>query len=194
MVSSLSRSISRIAGPVHYSPPGCPCHAARNHRHSRGPNRRKPPKNGACGLALDAARDSIPAHRRRLLACRASVGARVKLVVGIVRPERLEAVKEELAEARVFRLTVSDAQGVATGSPQATSAAQAYAGAQSAPQAEPRVRLEIAVNEEFVEATVRAIARGAQLHGGSPGDGKVLVLPLEEAIRIRTGERGPDAI
>ena len=118
----------------------------------------------------------------------------MKLVVGIVRPERLEAVKEELAQARVFRLTVSDVQGVATDAPTASSAAQAYAGVSSAPRAEPRVKVEVAVNEPFVEPTVRAIVRGAQLTGGSAGDGKVLVLPLEEAIRIRTGERGPDAI
>ena len=48
--------------------------------------------------------------------------------------------------------------------------------------------------ESFVEPTVRAIARAARLDGGRPGDGKVLVLPLEECVRIRTGERGPEAI
>src|SRR5262249_14023207 len=62
----------------------------------------------------------------------------------------------------------------------------------AAPRAEGQV--EIAVNESFVEPTVRAIARAARLDGGSPGDGKVLVLPLEECVRIRTGERGPEAI
>lgn len=124
----------------------------------------------------------------------------MKLIVGVIRPERLEAVQRELAEARVFRLTLSDVQGVALDRTTGVgSAAQAYAsgGADAAPQppqAARRVRLEIAVNEEFVEPTVRAIARAARLDGGSPGDGKVLVLPLEEAVRIRTGERGPEAI
>jgi nitrogen regulatory protein P-II 1 len=129
----------------------------------------------------------------------------LKLVVGIVRPERLEAVKEALGEAKVFRLTVSDVQGfeagekdtsAATAEPPVSRAAAAYAGAaaSSVPRLARKVKLEIAVNENFVEPTVRAIARAARLDGGRPGDGKVLVLPLEECIRIRTGERGPEAI
>jgi nitrogen regulatory protein P-II 1 len=128
----------------------------------------------------------------------------LKLVVGIVRPERLEAVKEALGEAKVFRLTVSDVQGfesdvapestTTTAAPSRAAAAYAGAPAQSAPRLVRKVKLEIAVNENFVEPTVRAIARAARLDGGRAGDGKVLVLPLEECIRIRTGERGPEAI
>jgi nitrogen regulatory protein P-II 1 len=131
----------------------------------------------------------------------------VKLVVGIVRPERLELVKEALGAAQVFRLTVSDAQGfapdetaVAAGPPADSRAAAGYAGATLpgsapvVPRAERRVKVEIAVNESFLEPTVRAIARAARLDGGHPGDGKVLVLPLEDCVRIRTGERGPEAI
>ena len=127
----------------------------------------------------------------------------MKLVVGVIRPEKLEAVKEALGEAKVFRLTVSDVQGVsgadekAEASPPAASrAAAAYAGssAGAAPRPVRKVKLEIAVNESFVEPTVRAIARAARSDGGSAGDGKVLVLPLEECVRIRTGERGPEAI
>lgn len=125
----------------------------------------------------------------------------MKLVVGIVRPERLEAVKEALGEAKVFRLTVSDVQGFGDGAkddappPAASRAAAAYAGgASGAPKLVRKVKLEIAVNEAFVEPTVRAIARAARLDGGQPGDDKVFVLPLEEAVRIRTGERGPEAI
>jgi nitrogen regulatory protein P-II 1 len=131
----------------------------------------------------------------------------MKLVVGIIRPERLESVKEALGEAKVFRLTVSDVQGFSgedepapsaagPGAPAASRAAAAYAGAAAAaaPRAVRKVKLEIAVNESFVEPTVRAIARAAKLDGGRPGDGKVLVLPLDECVRIRTGERGPEAI
>lgn len=136
----------------------------------------------------------------------------VKLVVGIIRPERLEAVKEALGEAKVFRLTVSDVQGMGgdagpsaevspggRAAPASAAAAQygaaaAYAGAAPAPRAVRKVKLEIAVNESFVEPTVRAIARAAQADGGRPGDGKVFVLPLEDCVRIRTGERGPEAI
>jgi nitrogen regulatory protein P-II 1 len=126
----------------------------------------------------------------------------LKLVVGVIRPERLEAVKEALGEAKVFRLTVSDVQSVAGAderNPETTTtsrAAAAYAGASPAAAPGPlrKVKLEIAVNESFVEPTVRAIARAARLDGGTPGDGKVLVLPLDECVRIRTGERGPEAI
>jgi nitrogen regulatory protein P-II 2 len=122
----------------------------------------------------------------------------LKLVVGVIRPERLEAVKEALGAAKVFRLTVSDVQGLRAGDepePGASRAAAAYAGAAvAAPAAVRKVKLEIAVNENFVEPTVRAIARAARLDGGKAGDGKVFVLPLEECVRIRTGERGPEAI
>lgn len=116
-----------------------------------------------------------------------------KLVVGIIRPERLDAVQRELAAAQVFRLTVSDVLGTASDRRGGVSAAQAYAGASSAPTSERKVKLEVAVNEDFVEPTVRAITRGGKTDT-SAGDGKVFILPLEEAIRIRTGERGPDAI
>jgi len=127
----------------------------------------------------------------------------LKLVVGVIRPERLEAVKEALGEAKVFRLTVSDVQGLSTtaettsdAAAMGSRAAAAYAGAGAESAARPvrKIKLEIAVNESFVEPTVRAIARAARLDGGQPGDGKVLVLPLEECVRIRTGERGPEAI
>jgi nitrogen regulatory protein P-II 1 len=121
----------------------------------------------------------------------------LKLVVGVIRPERLEAVKEALGEAKVFRLTVSDVQALSSDevSSNPGTAAAAYAGATKTASGPVRkVKLEIAVNESFVEPTVRAIARAAQLDGGRPGDGKVLVLPLEECVRIRTGERGPEAI
>ncbi|MCO5168312.1 MAG: P-II family nitrogen regulator [Planctomycetes bacterium] len=111
----------------------------------------------------------------------------------MIRPERLEAVQRELAAAQVFRLTVSDVLGTATDAAAPATAAQAYAGAAAGPSSVRKVKLEVAVNEDFVEPTMRAIVRaGATDHGR--GDGKVFVLPLEEAIRIRTGERGPDAI
>ncbi|MBL4850332.1 MAG: P-II family nitrogen regulator [Planctomycetes bacterium] len=120
----------------------------------------------------------------------------MKLVVAVIQPERLEAVQERLGEARVFRLTVSDVQGVSPAPQTAAAAAYAAGSASTAGASAPtrRVKLEIAVNEEFVEPTVRAISEGAQLPDDTPGVGAVWVLPLEEAIRIRTGERGPEAI
>lgn len=121
----------------------------------------------------------------------------MKLVVAVIQPERLEAVQERLGEARVFRLTVSDVMGIAPG-PQTSAAASYAAGsAPSAPSAPARrVKLEVAVNEEFVEPTVRAIREACSDSQGTDAlaSGAVWVLPLEEAIRIRTGERGPEAI
>lgn len=141
----------------------------------------------------------------RILARGSAKGPSLKLVVGIIRPERLEAVKVALGEAKVFRLTVSDVHGFAApgesdgtasgGGESRSRAAAAYAGsAKATPSTVRKVKLEIAVNESFVEPTVRAIAHAARLDGGKPGDGKVLVLPLEDCVRIRTGERGPEAI
>ncbi|GIW73225.1 MAG: hypothetical protein KatS3mg102_2767 [Planctomycetota bacterium] len=108
----------------------------------------------------------------------------MKLIVAIVRPERLEPVKEALGEVEVFRMTVSDVQALVE--PPAP-------GGQ--PRLEPRVRLEIAVNEAFVEPTIGAIVRaGRQPEHPRPDDGHILVFPLFDAVRIRTGERGPEAI
>jgi len=114
----------------------------------------------------------------------------MKMVEAIICPERLEQVKEALAEVEVFRLTVSDVKG--------------YASQQTQPGTEGlrfeqrlvrKLKLEIAVNEEFVEPTVEAIAKaGITADAGAEGDGKIFLLPLEDVVRIRTGERGGAAI
>jgi nitrogen regulatory protein P-II 2 len=119
----------------------------------------------------------------------------LKLIVAIVRPERLDAVQQRLAEAQVFRLTVSDVRGIAPTSAQGAAAAYAAGGKPSAPpKPQRRVKLEVAVNEDFVEPTVRALTEAARSEGDEPAQGSVFVIPLEETIRIRTGERGPAAI
>jgi nitrogen regulatory protein P-II 1 len=103
----------------------------------------------------------------------------MKLVQAILAPERLEAVQAALGAAEVFRLTVSDVQGVGgRGGPLDSEAFSLR----------PLVRLEVAVNEEFLKPTLAAIVQG----GGDAG--KIFVLPLHDVIRIRTGERGPEAI
>ena len=109
----------------------------------------------------------------------------MKLIVAIIEPERLEAVQEALAEEQVFRLTVSDVEGYSTNA----------AAPRRAPLAITRkLKLEIAVNEAFVEPTLRAIVKGAQLNVEEASGGKVFVLSLADAVRIRTGERGAEAI
>lgn len=115
----------------------------------------------------------------------------MKLIVAIIQPSRLEAVKQALTEVEVFRLTVVDCQGFGR--------QKGQIGAQRVPDASinllRKVQLQIAVNDDFVEPTVNAIVTAAKSGDkGQIGDGKVFVLPMDDCIRIRTGERGPDAI
>jgi nitrogen regulatory protein P-II 2 len=115
----------------------------------------------------------------------------VKLVVAVIRPEKLEAVKDALAEVQVFRLTVSDVQGFG----RQKGHTEIYRGQEYTVGLVRKVRLEIAVNEDFLEPTIGAIMRAARTgEGGKVGDGKIFVMPLHDVVRIRTGERGPDAI
>ncbi|MDA1085509.1 MAG: P-II family nitrogen regulator [Verrucomicrobia bacterium] len=113
----------------------------------------------------------------------------MKLVTAIIQPERLEAVREALLKAEVFRITVNRCTG--RGQAQET---ELYRGQAVAPDLLPKVRLDIACNDEFVEKAVAAILNAARHSDGEVGDGKIFVTPLEECIRIRTGERGSDAI
>lgn len=128
----------------------------------------------------------------------------MKLITALIPPERLEATKEELGKARIFRLTVMDVQGVAVGGAESGSgggvsggtAAERYgAGGSTSPKARPLVKLLVAVNEDFVEPCIGAVLRAAgQDRERALVDGRILVQPLEEVVRVRTGERGPGAI
>jgi nitrogen regulatory protein P-II 2 len=115
----------------------------------------------------------------------------MKLIVAVIQPHRLEAVKQELADVEVFRLTVMDVQGFGRQRGQT----EVYRGHEFAVNLLRKVQLMIAVNEEFLEPTIDAIIRGSRTGAsGEIGDGKIFVLPLEDCIRIRTGERGGEAI
>ena len=115
----------------------------------------------------------------------------MKYIIAIVQPSRLEAVKEALSKVEVFRLTVSDVQGLG----RQKGHTEVYRGHEYQVNLVRKVKLEIAVNEEFVEPTIEAIIRGARSgEEGKIGDGKIFVLPLDDVIRIRTGERGGEAI
>ncbi len=115
----------------------------------------------------------------------------MKYIVAIVQPSRLEAVKEALSKVEVFRLTVSDVQGIG----RQKGHTEVYRGHEYQVNLIRKVKLEIAVNDEFVEATIEAIISGGRSgEEGKIGDGKVFVMPLEDAVRIRTGERGGEAI
>ncbi len=115
----------------------------------------------------------------------------MKLIIAIIQPAKLEAVKEALNEVEVVRLTVMDCQGFGRQRGQT----EIYRGRELTVNLLRKVQLQIAVNEEFVQPTIDAIiAGGRSSEQGEIGDGKIFVLPLEDCIRIRTGERGPEAI
>ena len=115
----------------------------------------------------------------------------MKLIIAIIQPSKLEAVKQALTEVEVFRLTVMDCQGFGRQKGQT----EAYRGHEFSVNLLRKVQLQIAVNEDFVEPTVNAIIKGGRTgEKGEIGDGKIFVLPLEDCIRIRTGERGGEAI
>ena len=115
----------------------------------------------------------------------------MKLIIAIIQPARLESVKRALTEVEVVRLTVMDCQGFGRQKGQT----EVYRGHEFTLTLLRKVQLQIAVNEEFVEPTIKAIIKGGRTgEKGEIGDGKVFVLPLEDCVRIRTGERGAEAI
>ena len=112
----------------------------------------------------------------------------MKKIEAIIQPEKLNAVKEELFKADVHKMTVSRVKGCG----QQRGYTESYRGSISKVNLLSKIKLEIAVNEEFVKPTVNAIINGART--GAIGDGKIFVSDLEECIRIRTGEEGTEAI
>ena len=112
----------------------------------------------------------------------------MKLIIAIIKPFKLDEVKEALHEVGVSGITVSEAKGFG----RQKGHTELYRGAEYVVDFLPKVRLEVVVEDNLVERVVEAIANAA--HTGRIGDGKIFVSNIEEAIRIRTGERGSDAI
>ena len=115
----------------------------------------------------------------------------MKLVVAIIQPTKLKPVQEALAKVGVERMTVGDAQGFG----RQKGHTETYRGVEYKTQLLRKIALEIAVNDDFLQRTVdtiRSVARTGP--DGSFGDGKIFVLPLEQAIQIGGTERGPGAI
>ncbi|MFN0117358.1 MAG: P-II family nitrogen regulator [Elusimicrobiota bacterium] len=113
----------------------------------------------------------------------------MKLITAIIQPDRLDAVREALIAADISRITVSRVSGHGRGVDE-----ELYRGQVIAPNLIPKVRLDIACNDEFVKVACDAIVKAARHENGKIGDGKIFVTPLEECIRIRTGESGGQAI
>ncbi|RIK80664.1 MAG: transcriptional regulator [Planctomycetota bacterium] len=115
----------------------------------------------------------------------------MKLIIAVIQPSKLEDVKAALQEVEVVRLTIMDVQGFGRQKGQT----EMYRGREITVNLLRKVQLQIAVNEAFVEPTINAIIKGGRTgEHGQIGDGKIFVLPLDDCIRIRTGERGPEAI
>ncbi len=115
----------------------------------------------------------------------------MKLIIAIIQPHNLETVKRALTDVEVFRLTIMDCQGF--GRQQGKS--EVHGGGEFTNNLRRKVQLQIAVNDAFVEPTIAAIIKGGRSgEQGEIGDGKIFVLPLDDVVRIRTGERGSDAI
>jgi nitrogen regulatory protein P-II 2 len=112
----------------------------------------------------------------------------MKYIIAIIQPHKLDEVKQALEDVEVNLMTVSNVLGRG----RQKGLTEIYRGTKEVGSLLKKVKLEIAVNEEFVEPTVKAIIRGAR--SGEVGDGKIFILDLPDAIRIRTGERGNTAI
>jgi nitrogen regulatory protein P-II 2 len=112
----------------------------------------------------------------------------VKLIIAYIQPEKLNDVKQELYKEQVYKMSVTNALGCG----QQKGYHESYRGVDIEVNLLKKVRMEIAVNEDFVQPTINAICAGART--GQIGDGKIFIVDLVECIRIRTGETGGEAI
>lgn len=113
----------------------------------------------------------------------------MKMVTIIIQPDKLDEVREALIASKVTRMTVGRVTGHGRQGDEALHRGQIVV-----PNLIPKVRIEIACNDQFVPIIVDAVMKAARHGEGRIGDGKLFVTPLEECIRLRTGERGSEAI
>lgn len=114
----------------------------------------------------------------------------MKLIIAIIRPDKLDAVQAALDAKEISLMTVSNASGCGT----QRGYTETFRGGKIPMRLLPKFKLEIAVNDNFVEPAIAAIQRAARSEPAAIGDGKIFVLPLEACVRIRTGETGSVAI
>jgi nitrogen regulatory protein P-II 2 len=114
----------------------------------------------------------------------------MKYVIAVIQPQKLDVVREELMATGVAGVTVSDVQGYG----RQKGHTEVYRGHEYTVNFVRKVKLEVACNSNIVEKVVEAISRSAKTGEGKIGDGKIFVLDLQDSIRIRTGERGADAL
>ncbi len=112
----------------------------------------------------------------------------MKMVIAIIRPHRLQQVKEALADAGVVGLTATDVRGAGRQKGQV----ERYRGSEYSIDLIPKIKLEVALEDDQVENIITTIREAA--HTGEIGDGKIFISPLEDSMRIRTGERGENSL
>lgn len=112
----------------------------------------------------------------------------MKLIVAVIKPFKLDEVKEALQEVGIHGITVTEVRGFG----RQKGHTELYRGAEYVVDFLPKVKIEVAVADNMVERTVEAIINAART--GRIGDGKIFIMPLDEVIRIRTGERGEDGV
>ena len=114
----------------------------------------------------------------------------MKKIEAIIKPFKLDEVKEALHEIGLQGMTVTEAKGFG----RQKGHTELYRGAEFVVEFLPKVKLEIAITDEQVEEVIDTITRACRINGGKIGDGKIFVTSLEQVIRIRTGETGPEAV
>ena len=112
----------------------------------------------------------------------------MKLVIALIQPHKLPDVKKALFDANITRITVSNVLGAGS----EKGYIESYRGVEEEINLLKKIRIEIAVNDNFVEHVVKAVIKGAKT--GEAGDGKIFIQSLAECIRIRTGEKGSKAV
>lgn len=112
----------------------------------------------------------------------------MKMLIAIIKPFKLDAVREALADIGVQGMTVTEVRGFG----RQKGHTELYRGAEYTVDLLPKIKLEVALEPDRVDAAIDAISKGAKT--GQIGDGKIFVIDLEQAVRIRTGEQGHDAV
>ena len=113
----------------------------------------------------------------------------MKLITAIIQEDKLDTVREALIQADITRISVSRISGHGR-----QEDIDIYRGRKVVPNLIPKIRIEIAVNDDFVDLAISTIVESARHGSGEVGDGKIFVTPLEQCVRIRTNERGGTAI
>jgi len=114
----------------------------------------------------------------------------MKMVTAVIQPKRLDSVRQALSEVGVTGVTATEVKGFG----RQKGHTELYRGAEFVVEFLPKVKLEIAITDEQVEEVIDTIITACKINGGKIGDGKIFVTSLEQVIRIRTGETGPEAV